>query len=1034
MTDLTQKVKYEVVVELDQLNTLKTALDAAEKAAKDLGTALDKLAGSNVKGLKSLSGTISSIGTRLGTFSKAVDPSVEAFGRLRTAIEKVGPATDTSMKKAARATKEHSVALVESVGAAQKAEWGHNHFTMRMLKIYGTFHAVRYTLVNAFAAIKEGAAQVDLDNTLTRQFANFNEQISKAQALTSGTVGKGQLTKSFALMSSFGIPMDQFAENMELVQKMAVRTGQSADFLADSFARGISRLSPLILDNLGLQVDLSDANEVYARSVGKSVESMTKQERVGALLNAVLEQMREKTAGVTLAFDSASAAVARAEAGWDNFWLGVKKLAGEGFAAWDEALSGGARDALSFSSAVERLGQGMAGETGDQLATYAKMIAGLGDTVADTLERWDMFGKKGFFSMGNHPEQLAEDIDRISLAFEKLRLFQLTRPVGPGLADDLSLAMEATRGVESAALEAGVPFLVWRERLGQVNLAMEAFVAKNQTALGVQGAQEARTRAIAELTKAYQTEFERVRQLSDEHNVSLGVGLATWFRLDDAVKTALENVEKWLVVTDKTVAQNQMIEGMWSFWEKHTAALIVSQERMTELSSGKLLIDLDIAEAEKERLHWLKQIETVNKDIIDSGMTEERRKQRLEAQTHLLRLGNINAAFRAQKAADEAALAIYKDKTNQQIEADAKRLDVVALSLRAMNEALKSVNPEQYAKTLEIVKDLENRIATIRGMKNKGGGGGAGPRAEAEAPWKADQSFWDEGQLAAWTAPNAIFDRFREETEKLRLARSELKRALTEDPTGQEAADAYAGIMRQFSELSDEYGAVYTTNVLTILLGEDFMPDIIRARDEVDKLTESFDRMIKVADGLRETSTLLGEFRKGMSSFHGDLFGGEFISMIDDLAGGFEGLADVIQKNAEATDKSHNAYNGILGSLPIMRAFTQNLIKDRRDQAKVEMLMQAAAAWAAFAIPDIPKAIAHTTAAAMYAAVGFGAVKLPSGKAKSTTPRESRNGGGGESKRPDIHIHIAGSVVQTEAERGVMAQAAIQEARRRGML
>ena len=60
-----------------------------------------------------------------------------------------------------------------------------------------------------------------MDRVLNKQFASFEATIRKAQELTSGTVSKGGLTKSYALMSSFGIPMDKFAENMELVQKTA---------------------------------------------------------------------------------------------------------------------------------------------------------------------------------------------------------------------------------------------------------------------------------------------------------------------------------------------------------------------------------------------------------------------------------------------------------------------------------------------------------------------------------------------------------------------------------------------------------------------------------------------------------------------------------------------------------------------------------------------------------------------------------------------------------------------------------------------
>ncbi|MEK9735830.1 MAG: hypothetical protein VW239_00740, partial [Candidatus Nanopelagicales bacterium] len=396
MADLTQKIKYAVDVDLTQLNSLKTALDAAETAAKGLGTALDKLANSNVKGLRQLGGVVKALGTRMGGFATDIAPAMTALAQISTVIGQIGQQA-AALSETSKALKSLNQSVVQHGKEVEKAEKKTGDWRLSMLKYYGSFHAIRYTLTNLFAEIREGAQQVDLENTLTKQFAGFRKEIERAQAATLGTVGEGQLTRSFALMSSFGIPMDQFAENMELVQKMAIRTGQSADFLADSFARGISRLSPLILDNLGIQVSLKDANDAYSAATGKSVESMTKQERVGALLNQTLIQLKANTEGVSLAGDSLSASVNRASVAYEDFLLGVKKMIGTGFAALSDAFAGSRADASYLATAFERLGQGLAGNTGQQLADYAKMLSGLGDIEADTLERWDMFGRKGWW-------------------------------------------------------------------------------------------------------------------------------------------------------------------------------------------------------------------------------------------------------------------------------------------------------------------------------------------------------------------------------------------------------------------------------------------------------------------------------------------------------------------------------------------------------------------------------------------------------------------------------------------------------------
>ena len=56
----------------------------------------------------------------------------------------------------------------------------------------------------------------------------------------------------------------------------------------ESIATGIKRGSPLILDNLGIVVKVGEANEIYAATLGKTVEELTAAEKQMALLNATV--------------------------------------------------------------------------------------------------------------------------------------------------------------------------------------------------------------------------------------------------------------------------------------------------------------------------------------------------------------------------------------------------------------------------------------------------------------------------------------------------------------------------------------------------------------------------------------------------------------------------------------------------------------------------------------------------------------------------------------------------------------------------
>lgn len=88
---------------------------------------------------------------------------------------------------------------------------------------------------------------------------------------------------------------EQFANQLpaalEAVGKAAASTGQDFDFLLNSLVTGIGRLSPMILDNLGITVDLVRAYEDWAAANDTTVAAMSKAQKQTALMNQVLEKL-----------------------------------------------------------------------------------------------------------------------------------------------------------------------------------------------------------------------------------------------------------------------------------------------------------------------------------------------------------------------------------------------------------------------------------------------------------------------------------------------------------------------------------------------------------------------------------------------------------------------------------------------------------------------------------------------------------------------------------------------------------------------
>ena len=99
---------------------------------------------------------------------------------------------------------------------------------------------------------------------------------------------------------------NQLPEAMGFLGKVAAATGEDMGFMMDSLVKGVGRMSPMILDNLGIQVNLTEANEAYAAQMGITVEEMTKQEQQAALMNQVLAKLAENTAAMPDIAESAT--------------------------------------------------------------------------------------------------------------------------------------------------------------------------------------------------------------------------------------------------------------------------------------------------------------------------------------------------------------------------------------------------------------------------------------------------------------------------------------------------------------------------------------------------------------------------------------------------------------------------------------------------------------------------------------------------------------------------------------------------------
>lgn len=142
------------------------------------------------------------------------------------------------------------------------------------------------------------------------------EFTKKVNAAAKGTLSDFRIMSDASLALSL-IGKEAIGENGENFEKMAViakkaarTTGQSVEFMMESIIKGIGRNSTMWLDNTGIVISADDTYRELAKTLGKSTEELTIQEKKVGLMNAyfarsdeVLKNVAVTSGGVGTAFE-----------------------------------------------------------------------------------------------------------------------------------------------------------------------------------------------------------------------------------------------------------------------------------------------------------------------------------------------------------------------------------------------------------------------------------------------------------------------------------------------------------------------------------------------------------------------------------------------------------------------------------------------------------------------------------------------------------------------------------------------------------
>lgn len=171
-----------------------------------------------------------------------------------------------------------------------------------LVPAYATLAANVFALSAAFNVLRRAAQVEQLNQGLS--------EMGKASGLAMGTLARGmqeatkhaltleEAMRATSMITSAGLDASLVDDFGAAAQKAAVALGRNTQDSLERFTRGVTKLEPELLDELGLFVRVDEAAEDYARSLGKTASQLTSFEKRQAFANATLEQANEKFGNV----------------------------------------------------------------------------------------------------------------------------------------------------------------------------------------------------------------------------------------------------------------------------------------------------------------------------------------------------------------------------------------------------------------------------------------------------------------------------------------------------------------------------------------------------------------------------------------------------------------------------------------------------------------------------------------------------------------------------------------------------------------
>jgi lambda family phage tail tape measure protein len=244
--------------------------------------------------------SLKDVGSSLKSGKKDADAFRGSLESIQKITSKPAPKGQGGWKNAMMGSNEYDVARgsAGATGASGRDFANQARGLDGLVRLYATYAANLFAAGAAFRALSDAA---DTSNMIQGM-----NQLGAVTGLALGSIAKNLMTATDGAISmreameattkgtAAGLSGKQMEQLGQVANKASKALGVAMPDAISRLTRGISKLEPELLDELGLFTKIGPATEDYARSIGKTAAQLSDFERRQAFANAVLKEGIDK--------------------------------------------------------------------------------------------------------------------------------------------------------------------------------------------------------------------------------------------------------------------------------------------------------------------------------------------------------------------------------------------------------------------------------------------------------------------------------------------------------------------------------------------------------------------------------------------------------------------------------------------------------------------------------------------------------------------------------------------------------------------